>query len=126
MDEMYVVTKYTPEVQQLIKSFKYQSNQKLVNVFIPHFLTLFQQYCQKNDSMIITGIPMFFLQKWKRGYNQSYLLAQELAKEINTPFYPILSKHRYTKHQAELARERRLINLKNSFSINKKFINTVV
>ena len=64
---------------------------------------------------------MFFLHTIKRGYNQSYLLAQSFSYQIGLPFFPLLKKTKYTKHQALLSKKDRQKNLINVFRINKKY-----
>ena len=46
-------------------------------------------------------------------------MAELLAKKLNIPLLHIAKKHKHTKTQASLDRKGRLLNLHNSFSLQK-------
>ena len=80
---------------------------------------------------IISWIPSHRYRKYfTKWYNQSFLLAQNLAKKLNITYVDLLKKTKKTKSQASLNREWRLKNLKNAFcfkNINDlKWIDTVL
>lgn len=66
--------------------------------------------------VIVSWIPSHryrrYFVKW---YNQSYLLAKDLAKKLNIPYKNFMKKNKRTKSQASLDRVGRLKNLKNAF-----------
>ena len=75
----------------------------------------------KNSDLIIP-VPIHFLKRLKRKYNQTEILANHLSKLSNTEYEPrILRKSKRTKSQEGLSRKQREENIKNSFSINEKF-----
>jgi ComF family protein len=67
---------------------------------------------------MITSVPLRNGRLVERGFNQSRVLACEISKEFGIPFSEILSKSKNTRHQNELSREERLVNLEGSFKAN--------
>ena len=68
-------------------------------------------------------IPLSKAKLRKRGYNQSKILANELAKKFNIPFADVLQRNRDTKTQAGLSRIEKRLNVRNVFEItNHKFL----
>ena len=65
---------------------------------------------------IITCVPLHWLRKSMRGYNQSELLARMLASQLHKPFLHTLKRTRIARRQATLNREERLKNLRNVFA----------
>lgn len=80
---------------------------------------------------IITAVPLHFLRRSQRGYNQSELLAEVVVEKINEnrpkagqPWvenFNILKKIRRTKPQVKFSGKKRRKNLQNSFKFNKNF-----
>ncbi len=62
-------------------------------------------------------VPLHPKRKRWRGFNQSELLAKEVACRSGLPFFPLLMRIRYKKPQMELTREERLINVKGAFRV---------
>lgn len=73
-----------------------------------------------SDETIIIPVPMHAVKQWTRGYNQTLLIAEELAKHGHAKLDPnIVVKARKTKPQAHLNRKKRLTNLKGAFKITR-------
>ena len=71
------------------------------------------------QSDLIVPVPLHFLRLWSRSYNQSELLARELARRLRIPWCNALKRVRPTGHQAALDRAERLKNLKGAFRVRK-------
>ena len=54
---------------------------------------------------LVTYVPVSLRRFRKRGYSQSKLLAEALAKELNVPCAPLLRKARHTEAQSHLRGE---------------------
>lgn len=63
----------------------------------------------------VTWVPMTKKGKRRRGYDQSELLAKEVAKILGIPCLPLLEKIRETATQHELPHRKRLGNVKNAY-----------
>lgn len=68
---------------------------------------------------IFVPIPLHAWRKWRRGYNQSELLARELARLLGAPCVSLLRRTRYTVTQTELSREERTENVRGAFALNE-------
>lgn len=75
----------------------------------------------KKEIFYISFIPIYRHKKlFKRGYNQSKILAHNLAKNLDLEFKKLCIKSKNTKSQTKLKRKERIQNIKNSFIINPK------
>ena len=88
----------------------------------------FQKMITKNEKIysflkkydIILYVPMFKKQEYKRGYNQTYLIAKEIGKTLGIPIEKNnLTKIKDTKKQSTLTKEERKTNVKDAFVIRK-------
>ncbi len=66
----------------------------------------------------VTCVPMWRKRQRRRGFNQSELLAREVAKLIGVPFRPLLSKIYDTADQKDLPMIERSGNLLGAFDVN--------
>lgn len=60
------------------------------------------------------------LNKWRlrwRGFNQSKILCEAIAKETNLPVIDALIRKKHTKTQKDLKREARLKNVRDAFEV---------
>jgi ComF family protein len=70
---------------------------------------------------ILTAVPLHYLRKAQRGYNQAELLASNVAAELKLQKnFKIIKKIRKTNSQVSKSGKKRRENLKNSFKIIDK------
>lgn len=70
----------------------------------------------------ITFVPMTKREKARKGFNQSELIAKEVAKRTKKPFYSALIKVRETDRQVGLSVCERKENLTGAFAANKQIL----
>jgi ComF family protein len=68
----------------------------------------------KWDADIVTCVPMHKVDKRKRGYNQSQIIAEIIADRVGIKFDETLQKTKQTPHQAGLDRGKRMTNLRGA------------
>ena len=68
------------------------------------------------DFDLITPVPLHWSRALTRGYNQTALLCEVIAKELNIPTRSTLRRIRATPKQAGLGREERKRNLTGAFA----------
>lgn len=68
---------------------------------------------------LITCVPLQGERLRKRGFNQSRVLAKQIAGFFEVPFKDTLEKLKTTRPQNELSREERLHNLSGAFEAGK-------
>ena len=67
---------------------------------------------------LVTYVPMHSRKEKRRGFNQTELLANALAKQTKSAVACLLEKTKETKPQVDLDKEERLYNMKGSFAIS--------
>lgn len=69
---------------------------------------------------LITSVPLHWRRQWYRGFNQSELLAQSLAKYLGSHFAPdIFVRRRATPTQQSLSKQQRERNLVGAFQLQQ-------
>lgn len=111
---------YDGPIKNVIYKFKYSFAPYLAEVLAPFLKNVYLENFFAPD--IITFVPMSEKAEKKRGYNQSELLADELAKLLSTDAYSVLEKVKDTPNQAELDFKERSRNLKGAFRVTDKKI----
>ena len=112
------VFSYEKPISGLIKKAKYDNGKYLIEYFAELLAPIYLQNYISAD--LLTFVPMTDKAKKKRGYNQSELLAEAVAKRINLPVVNCLKKVKETNRQATLGRKDRLKNLEEAFRVFDK------
>ena len=77
----------------------------------------FSQYPELAGAELLVPVPLFSAKTRRRGYNQSELLAREVARHTGLPVCTTaLMRTRDTQSQTQLGRVARLANMHNAFS----------
>lgn len=75
---------------------------------------------------MVIPVPMYFVHERKRGYNQSLLLAKEVASSLSIPLEnDLLLKTVSTKKQHDLTGAQRSENLSGAFTVSKEKQNAI-
>ncbi len=117
---------YMANLERAVKALKFHNSHRLSKLFAKKLAKEIKQAQWQVD--IICPIPLHWSRYLERGYNQSGLVAKELAKELNIKYSKLLIRKKKTKQQAKLTRLERSHNLINAFSLkainikNKKII----
>ena len=115
------VFKYEDLIRDLIIDYKFNNKSYLFKTFC-EFITKNKKifdFIQSYD--IIIPVPMHNKKKAKRGYNQSELIAKELAKKAEIKMeHKVLIKVQNNKVQSTLNKEERKNNVKNVYKLVNK------
>lgn len=68
----------------------------------------------------VAWVPLTDRRRWKRGYDQSELLARAVARELGLPCVPLLEKVKNTRIQHDLSRREREKNIKNAYRADRQ------
>jgi len=71
------------------------------------------------DLALLTPVPLHSWRRYRRGYNQSALLAAHLGKRIAVLNGEVLRRTRHTSPQVELSARQRAENVKGAFSVDE-------
>jgi len=105
---------HTGQLQRLIHALKYENATELAQ---PLAFRLGQQVQKLGwQADVIAAVPLHLTRKQNRGYNQSKLLAQELAASLDwDDVSDALTRTIHTRPQVGLNREARLTNVAGAF-----------
>ena len=137
LDRVIVMTHYKNEViKKLIKNFKFYwkkdiwvelweklwffiKNKKILNSL------RVEGFSPLND-FVILPVPLHFLKKIKRWFNQSEILAKKVAEILKIDYNKnSLIRKKYTRQQSKLNRQKRLSNLDKAFKIKKNKVDKI-
>lgn len=110
---------YRGGAEGLIKALKYGGKQYLAEVLAPYLKQVYVENYFAPD--FITFVPMTDEAIQKRGFNQAYLLARELAKITDNRCIEALLKKKETTQQEQLSAKERQINLEKCFAVTNKW-----
>jgi competence protein ComFC len=112
-----------PLMKKLITNLKYHSLTDLARPLaklMAERLRFYGFFIEEN--WLLVPIPLHRRRYLERGFNQAELLCQVLQELTGLSWLPALKRKFLTPPQAELNREDRLINLKNIFTCESRFI----
>lgn len=105
---------HTGKLQQAIQAFKYYDTQALAEPLGKRLTTALSQKGWTFDTII--PVPLHADRQKNRGYNQAYLLSQQVENNLNITCQPhFLTRHRVTNHQVGLDAQARHSNVKGAF-----------
>ena len=65
---------------------------------------------------VITWVPVSFLRRWGRGYDQVELIARRMGQELGTEAVKTLHKHRHNRRQARIkGKDARIANVRGVY-----------
>lgn len=108
---------YDDVLREKLLEFKFEGKKELYKVFS---LILIEKLKMTDDIKfdIIISVPIHESKLKQRGYNQTQLIAQDIAKKLQIEIEnDVLIKSKITKNQSELNRDERKTNIINSFII---------
>jgi len=112
----FSVWRYSSSARKLIHEFKYHKRTELAKFIAQNmYKRLEESDCVDFD--LVTFVPMHWLKKLLRGYNQSEILANQLALMLNVPCKKSVIRVKFARQQAMLNRQARLKNIKNVFKL---------
>lgn len=129
-DYLFCALKYEGIIREKILLYKFFENSYLYKTFAKIIIKNKKIYGFLKLYDIIISVPMYKNKKAVRGYNQSELIAKEIAKQMDLSFEKdVLIKQKNTKVQSTLTGKQREENIKGAFAItnsesikNKKVI----
>jgi len=114
VDRIFSATHYfSSPAQQCIEFFKFRGFKEIGEIMAREMLQKAPSHFFKDATLV--PIPLHWTREFWRGFNQSSVLAQEIAIYTSTPISKNLKRIRRTAQQARLSKPERLKNLKNAF-----------
>jgi ComF family protein len=111
-DAAYTFGAYEGALRELIHIYKYGKVRTLARP-LADFLAGALARDERYD--LITPVPLHWRRRWQRGFNQSELLALDIARRCGIPFRRLLRRVRSTAVQAGLSNTARRRNVASAF-----------
>jgi ComF family protein len=116
-DAAYTYGSYEGSLRTLVHLFKYDGMQPLA----PHFGRMLLQALPREASFdVIVPMPLHWRKRWQRGFNQSELLAREVARVWRVPVTSAARRKKHTATQAGLTNAQRRENVSGAFEIPRR------
>ena len=115
-DTAYAFGIYDGPLRALIHLFKYDRIRPLaepLGELIARAVPLDERF----DA--VAPMPMHWLKKWRRGFNQAELLADAVARRLSVPVLNAVRKNRATQAQAGLTSAMRRSNVAGAFEVRR-------
>lgn len=122
-EEHLYLMRYEGEIREKILAYKFEDKSYLYHTFAKLIVNS-KKICDILQTYdIITSVPIHPKRKSKRGYDQSELIAREIAKNmLNLKYEKVLKKIRDNPKQSLQSKQERIQNVKNAYEITKKEI----
>lgn len=112
---LFCIGDYQFPLSHTIHQFKYQRQ-----FWQAHHLAIRLAQQIQHPAPLITSVPLHLRRQWYRGFNQSELLAQEMAKQLGSYFSPtIFTRRLATPAQQSLSKQQRERNLMGVFQLKQ-------
>lgn len=116
---LYSLFYYSGDYRKILYSLKYRSNVQLAL----YMGRLLGQRLKEGDIRpdYIIPVPLHYLKRWKRGYNQSYIIARGIKRELGkgVAVRQLLKRRRFTKTQTRKEKRERWLNVHNAFGLKR-------
>jgi len=116
-DQVYSYGAYEGTLRALVHLFKFEGVRPLAPKF-GELLALVVPREQRFDAIV--PMPLHWRRRWRRGFNQSELLAREIARRWNAPVVKAIRRKRATAPQAGLTSAQRRDNVRAAFEPKKR------
>ncbi len=110
---------YQDKLRSIVQDWKFGRNSLWGNWLGDRLAEVVKEKFEGSGWDFLVPIPLHRLRLEKRGFNQAGQLSKTLAERFDIPQLNVLEKVRRTRAQSELARSKRLDNLKDCFRVKK-------
>jgi ComF family protein len=118
-DAAYCLGAYEGGFRKLIHLFKYNRMQSLRRPLSEMLATALPRDAHFDA---VTCVPLHWSRRYQRGFNQSELLAVDIARRWGVPYVRTLRRHRSTANQTALTHAQRRVNVAGAFRMRRAII----
>lgn len=111
---------YRDGVEAAIRRLKFYADTDIAPWFGEHMAQFVQTVYPEVEFDFVAFVPMTKSEVYERGFNQSELLAEEMAKHLNLPVQNVLCKLYETERQRSLNGRRRSGNVLGVFDVREQ------
>jgi len=118
--EIYSTGIYTANMRKLIKGLKYHRKKDIAKSLADIMYSYWKNLSISSEDFEIVPMPLYSKRERERGYNQTYLIAEEFSKftgySVNNK---LVKRVKNTEPQYKLSKKERIENLRNAFKVDK-------
>ncbi|HZU27343.1 MAG TPA: ComF family protein [Bryobacteraceae bacterium] len=114
-DAAYSFGSFENELRELIHLFKYGRIRPLAKP-LGDLMALALPRSERFD--VVVPMPMHWLRRWRRGFNQAELLARTIARRASVPVRRLVRRAKWTTPQAGLTNAQRRHNVQRAFRVS--------
>ena len=103
----------------LVHKFKYHGDVATLPFIAQSCKNAWEKQSGALEVDCIVPVPLHWIRRLKRGYNQTELVCNELSKCWNVPTMKLLRRVKHTQPQARLSKNKRKKNLNNAFAVRE-------
>jgi len=115
-DAAFAFGSYEGRLRDLVHLFKYGGVETLAG---PLGRIMMLAYPRGRTFDVVVPMPMHWWRRWRRGFNQSELLAREVGERAGLPVAAAVRRLRHTPPQAGLSGKERRKNVEGAFAIRR-------
>lgn len=109
---------YNETVKKSIQRFKYFNKRSYGEIFAHELVALYEEEIKQAQIQLVIPVPLYRKKEKYRGYNQSHIVACNVAKLMNITYEAnCLIRKVNTKAQKDLTDKQRAENLINAFEV---------
>ena len=118
-DQIHILYEFDDTLRRLVHLFKYRNCKGLAKIFAREAVNRFSEFGAFTCACV-TAVPLHPVRHRDRGYNQSALLAEQVAGCLKLPYATsLLQRTRFTSSQTRLSRAERRTNVAGAFAAIK-------
>lgn len=121
-DHTWTLDDYGWPLDQMIQQFKHQQQRQLAPALVELFIA---QHPSQLPQGTLCSVPMHWYKRWRRGFNQSELLAQQLAHHLHLPYRELFQKPHASHDLIGLSRAERQRLVRHQYQLRRKVIATL-
>lgn len=111
---------YQEEMKQSVYQFKYGNKREYADFYGEEITRVHGKWIRSCSPQVLIPIPLYWLKKRQRGFNQAEILARKIGKLLEIPVETkLVARYKKTVPQKELSQRERKNNLKKAFKIRK-------
>ena len=105
---------------RITQALKYGRNFRAGRYFAGLLAERLAEYDFWRQTDVVCPVPLHFSRRFKRGYNQSEIIAREIARRLGALYEPdLLKRVRHTATQTKLSGEERRKNVHGAFAVRE-------
>lgn len=105
-------------LRRAVLALKYGHRDDLAPALCVPLIRVFKERAELQNNQCVIPVPLHFLKRHGRGFNQAELLGRGLAEGVGVPLVSgVLVRRRWTWAQARLGRDQRKTNVAGAFAV---------